>query len=287
MRLLESQVRFGDTSLGPTMHSTRFFDLLAIALEELGAALDYPFAEILEADGTPYAPVDVRASISRYPAHGERVVVDGTPVEIGTRSFTMVYTFSRDSDGRENGRIRTTHVTIDADGEAEPLPEHVRDGLTAMGGEDPSQNPVDYPDISEIRRDDATFSRDVRIRTPHVEAADLGYFEEYFRFVSIALEEFFEERGIPIETACGAAGQLQPVGWQVSFEDVVPFGADLTVAGTVEQTGAGGFTVQYRIDGNVEPNIRCAFAYRCVGPDGEPTAVPAAIGDALSTGESD
>lgn len=282
MRLLERPVRFGDTSLGPTMHSAECFDLLAVALEELATALEYPFTDVLEAGGTPYAPVDVRGRLDWYPTHGERVVVDGSPVEVGTSSFTFLYVFTRHGDGREYGRVQATHVTIAADGTPEPLPDHVQEKLSAAVGDGSSDPLPARPALSPNQVEGATFSRDVRIRTPHVEAADLAYFEDYFRFISVAFEEFLEERVVPVDVACGPTGQLQPVGWHVSFEDVVPFGATLTVTGMVRQAGEDSFEVQYHAGADEATRIRCAFEYRCVGPRGEPAAVPRPLLDSIS-----
>ncbi|GAB7011176.1 hypothetical protein JCM31271_31190 [Halorubrum trueperi] len=282
------------------MHSETLFDLLAVALEELGEALDYPFTEILANGGTPYAPVDVRGCMSQYPIHGETVRVEGKPVEISTRSFVYQYVFRRAADGMEYCRMRVTHVTIAADGDAEPLPEHVRaslsDSLDAGDGEstDNSGGTSGYPtldehaSISEITDGDCedspvTFSRDFRIGTPHIEAADWGYFEEYFRFISLALEEQLVSRGVNPADICEEGLQIQPAAWHVTFEDVVPYGSTLTVNGAIHvsdeesATVDNALTVRYHLDSDRGTHIRAVFEYACFGPDKSTEPVPSDV----------
>jgi acyl-CoA thioesterase FadM len=300
MRLLTHPVRFGDTTVGRSMHSETLFDLLAVALEELGEAVDYPFTEILSNGGTPYAPVDVRGRVSQYPVHGETVRVEGEPVEISTRSFVYQYVFRRATDGTEYCRMQATHVTIDADGDAEPLPEHVRASLSAsLDAEDreltdksvgASGYPTlgEYASVAEITDCDdeappATFSRDFRIGTPHIEAADWGYFEEYFRFISLALEEQLVSRGVDPADICEKELQIQPVAWHVTFEDVVPYGSTLTVNGAIQEsdeesaTVNDALTVRYHLDSDRGTHIRAVFEYACIGPDKSAKPVPSDV----------
>lgn len=268
MQLLTHPVRFGDTALGPVLHSATFFDLVAVALEKLASTLDYPFTEILEHGGIPYAPVDVRGDISSYPTHGETIVVDGAPLDIGTRSFSFDYTFKRASDGMEYGHVHATHVTVGSDGNAENLPQSVWDGLTNLREHDSTGDVSDCPEIAAIDPDAAAFSRIFQIQTPHIEAADLGYFEEYFRFISIALEEFLTERESPIETLCGPSAHLQPFRWSFSFKDTVPHGAELTVLGSV-QPSTDPLVIQYRLNGHDRTHITGAVEYDCYTLDGK------------------
>jgi acyl-CoA thioesterase FadM len=300
MRLLTHPMRFGDTALGRSMHSETLFDLLAVALEKLGEAVGYPFTEILANGGTPYAPVDVSGRVSQYPVYGETIRIEGVPVEIGTRSFAYQYVFRRAADGTEYCRMQATHVTIDADGNAEPLPEHVRAALSASldtEGKEATDSAIgtsSYPELDEYAsiakilncgREDSpvTFSQDFRIGTPHIEAADWGYFEEYFRFISLALEKELVSRGVDAAKICEESLQIQPVTWHVVFEDVVPYGSTLTVNGAVLSSDEGSatvddaLTVRYNLDSDRGTHIRSVLEYACLGDSTSAEPVPSDV----------
>ena len=79
MRTIDAHpVRFGELA-GPLAHGAMFFDWELISTQEVATAFEYPFEDIVDADGIPYAPVVASTSVHRYPAFRDTVTVETTP----------------------------------------------------------------------------------------------------------------------------------------------------------------------------------------------------------------
>ncbi|MFC7009683.1 acyl-CoA thioesterase [Halalkalicoccus salilacus] len=185
------RVQFGELA-GPVVHGASFFDWQLISTQEIAAAFDYSFEEILAADGIPYAPVVVSTSVDRYPTTGDMITVETWPRSVGDSSVELIYEIT-DGDGKQLATARMIHVTISQDGTALPLPERVRPDIAdACVNYDPTVGPGMEPSEN---KDLPSFSSSFQIHSPHIEGAELAYFEEYPRFADIALEEYLSERG--------------------------------------------------------------------------------------------
>ena len=195
LRLLEHKIRFGNLSYGPLMHTSKIFDLLIEATEELSYELGYTVEEIVASGGVPYAPVAMAADISQMPRYEDTLTIDVEPIVIGENHIQLSYRLGRGSDGAELGRVSTVQGTITPEGVAEPGSGALRDGLEAIGlaAEEPIEvEPRGLPGAG------LELSLELVFRTPHLEGAGLGYFEDYARQLSICLEEFLEARGSPL-----------------------------------------------------------------------------------------
>lgn len=218
------RVQFGELA-GPLIHGATVFDWQLIATQRVAAAVEYPFGEILDDGGIPFAPVVVGTSIDRYPTIEDRVDVDAVPLSVGTSSVELLYEMT-DSEGDSLATARMTHVTIGPDGNALPLPDRVRSEFADRRVDrSPEVGPGEAADGGDL----PTFAPSFPIRSPHIEGAELAYFEEYPRFAGIALEEFLRER----ETSLGElGGEKQPFrlrDWRWEHRAPVPFESTLRV----------------------------------------------------------
>lgn len=281
VELLRHKVRFGELSYGPLMHHAVFFDLLIEATEELSYELGYTVERIVEAGGVPYAPVAIRADLSRYPRYEDTVVVRVEPVSVGERGVQLAYRFERASDGAAFGAATMVQVTITPEGDAEPVSAELREQLESLGSAD--RDPVEI-DPRPPAGDGPRLSRDVVFRTPHLEAAGLGYFEDYVRELSICLEEFLASRGRSLRslTADGAV-PFVPVGWELALENSIRFEDEIAIEGRVLDADEEAVDVAYELRRPATDDvcIRAEFSYGCFDADGERIALPAEAVDVV------
>jgi acyl-CoA thioesterase FadM len=267
MRTIEDHtVRFGELA-GPLLHGTRFFDYQMVSTQVVTAAAGHPFPEIVAADGIPYAPVDLRTSVYRYPTFGDRVDVEVTPSRVGDSSLELVYEVT-DGAGRPVSTGRMTHVTIAPEGGGLELPEGARTFYEDRRADlDPDVGPDDARDGAAGL---PTFGTDVRIRSPYIEGAELAYFEEYPRFAGIALEEHLEAEGTSLAALRGDKQPFRLREWAWQFERPVPVESDLTVECDVLAVEDDTLRVlhTFTIDGT--PHIRGTTEYGCFDRAGEP-----------------
>lgn len=262
----DHRLQFGELA-GPLAHGATFFDWQLISTQEIAAAFEYPFEEILAADGIPYAPVLVEASVERYPTIGDVITVDTVPTRVGDSSLELLYEIGTE-DGTDLATIRATHVTIDPDGSARSLPAETR---TAFADVCVDRDPEVGPREEGGEHDDlASFSTSVRIHSPYIEGAELAYFEEYPRFADIALEEHLLERG----TSLGAlAGEKQPYrlrDWRWEFTAPVRFETTLEVACEVLAADRETIRIAHTLSSDGRTNIEALSEYGCFDRDGEP-----------------
>lgn len=267
----EHPVRFGELA-GELVHGTAFFNWELEATQELASAVEYSLQEILAAGGIPYAPVNVKTSIDRYPRFGESLSVDVTPKDIGEHRVVLGYEFT--SGAESLGAAEIVHVTIGPDGAALALPDHVRDSLEEMMTEDRNGQ----PDVvsRSVNGDHGEFTQTFTIRTPHIEGANLAYFEEYPRFAAIALEEHLETNGLRL----GSFDELYPFrlrSWSWSFREPVRFETDLTVQGKIRDVSETKVVVSHEFRQNDRLLIEGITEYGCFESSGEPTRFPVEI----------
>jgi len=271
MELLRHEVRFGELSYGPLMHNATWFDLLIEATEELSHELGYTVEEIVAAGGVPYAPVAAHAEVDRYPRFEDTVVVDAVPVRIGDSHVQFAYRFRRASDGTEFGHATTAQVTIAPDGAAEPISEELRAELKPLVAED--REPVEIA-ARNPEGDGLRLAHDVVFRTPHVEAAGLGYFEDYARELSICLEAFLAERGRSLRSLTDGTVPFVPVAWDLTLEESIRFEDEIAVVGRVLATDERAVEVAYefRRPATDDVCIRADLTYGCFDGGGERVA---------------
>ncbi|WP_144926308.1 thioesterase family protein [Halorubrum salsamenti] len=279
--LTNKRVHFGEFA-GPLAHESAIFDWQLIATQELAAASDYPFAAILEDDGIPYAPVVVDASVHRYPEIGDAVNVDATPVAVGESSLDLIYEMT-DGDGDPIATIRATHVTIGPDGSALPLPDAARDAYASARVDedlDPGPEPISEPSTDGGDADPAavadsaslpSYGTTVSIRSPHVEGAELAYFEEYPRFAGTALEAFVAERGPSVGDMSGEKWPYKLRDWHWEFKAPVPFESELRVDCEVVAVDQEVIRVVHEFSSGGTTNIEGVTEYGCFDRTGEPT----------------
>ncbi|UIP01499.1 thioesterase family protein (plasmid) [Halobaculum sp. CBA1158] len=273
VELLRHKVRFGELSYGPFMHNATFFDLLIEATEELSYELGYTVEEIVDAGGVPYAPVAIHAELSRYPRYDDTVVVGVDPVAVGETNVQFEYRFERAADGERFGTARMVQITITPEGTAEPVPEDVRAELEARGpaGLEPIEITPRAPE-----GDGARFTREVPFRTPHIEAAGLGYFEDYARELSICLETFLEDRGHSLGTLTDGTYPFVPVDWNFTLERSIRFEDDIEIVGQTLDADDRSIDIAYQLRRPATDDIciRGDVTYGCFGGDGERVAFP-------------
>ncbi|MFB6202158.1 MAG: hypothetical protein ABEI98_09130 [Halorhabdus sp.] len=283
--LLERRVRFGDTTYGPCLHYASIFDWVICAIEELGEKLDYTCDEIVSKGGIPYGPVDVTARMDRYPTYGDRVRITGVPVYVSDRSFQVEYELSRATSDERFGRVRVVSVTLAPDGTPEPLPGHVKERLRALtDGLDRGERltTVDDDPVTFAAREE-TFAIRRIFRTPHVEAVDLGYFEDYARFVAAGLEKYLETTGTSLAGLCEATDRwpFQPREWHLTFNDMVRFEDEMTIRGSIESVDDATLAVAFDGESDDDRRIEGRIAYGCCDDTGAFVPRPKAMTDAL------
>lgn len=221
--IVDRRIGFGELA-GPLVHGSSFFDWQVVAGQEVVAAVDYSFEDLIADGAIPHAPVAVDASVERYPGLGDAITVEAAPLAVGDASVEVLYEFT-DRAGERLATIRTTHVTISPDGTALALPDRVRSAFADDRiDRDPSVGPAtgesgpDGPGTDAgAATDGATFSASFEIRSPHVEGVEWAYFEEYPRFAAVALEEHLEARGTSLSELQGEKRPYHIRDWHWEF----------------------------------------------------------------------
>lgn len=275
MLLHEHTVRFGDVMYGGRMHSARVFDLTIRALESLTADFKKGFSDIISRDGVPYAPVDVRGSFPQYPSLGETIHVSGTVLDVGSKHFEVEYRFETESGPL--GRIRMVHITVAPGGGAESLRpadrEHLLDARTSQVETKP------LPGYSDGTEDPmTTFEKEVTFRSPYIEAAGLGYIEDYFGFISAAVEDHLDACGTPL-SSMSTGSPLVPVEFAFEFPKPIPFEDEIQICGRVLEVEPTQITVQYELNAaeTGETRIQGRQKYACFDDQQEETSFPERI----------
>lgn len=276
VELLRHKVRFGDLSYGPLVHNAVFFDLLIQATEELSYELGYTVEEIVEAGGVPYAPVAIRADLERYPRYEDTIVVSANPVAVGDRHTQIEYRLERASDGATFGRATMVQVTITPEHEAEPVSSEMRTQLDALGFADSNALDVDPRRPTGAGQQ---FTRDVVFRTPHLEGANLGFFEDYARELSIALEEHLADRGRSLRSLTDETYPFTPAGWEFTLEQSIRFEDEITVVGEVLESADRAVDVAYELrrERTDDICIRAEVTYGCYDEAGKRVSFPPAV----------
>jgi acyl-CoA thioesterase FadM len=260
------RVQFGELA-GPLVHGGTFFDWEMISTQEIAAAFDYSFEEILATDGIPYAPVVLRTSVERYPGAGDEVTVETVPRDVGETSLELVYEIT-DGDDEPLATARMTHVTIDSGGEALVLPERARSNFSRARVDrtpdvGPGDGPASNPDLP-------TFSSSFRINAAHIEGAELAYFEEYPRFAAIALETFLAENGRSLGALQGDKLPFRIRDWRWEFGRTVPFESILDVECDVVAVDRETVRIAHTFSIDGDPNIEAITEYGCFDRSGRP-----------------
>ncbi|MFC7225348.1 acyl-[acyl-carrier-protein] thioesterase [Halalkalicoccus sp. GCM10025322] len=260
------RVQFGELA-GPVVHGASFFDWQLISTQEIAAAFDYSFEEILAADGIPYAPVVVSTSVDRYPTTGDMITVETWPRSVGDSSVELIYEIT-DGDGKQLATARMIHVTISQDGTALPLPERVRPDIAdACVNYDPTVGPGMEPSEN---KDLPSFSSSFQIHSPHIEGAELAYFEEYPRFADIALEEYLSERGTSLVELRGEKQPYRIQDWRWEFQAPVQFESTLRVSCDVLEVDRETIRIAHELSSDGRSNITGITEYGCFDRDGAP-----------------
>jgi acyl-CoA thioesterase FadM len=274
------KIRFGDLSFGPFVHPAKFFDLLIIATEELSYELGYTTEEIVAADGVPYAPVATWGELERYPEYGDTVRITVDPLEITDRSVRCEYRFARQRDGQLFGRAQIVHVTITAAGRGEQVPAASKERLNRIRGPDPSPSvPVEPRGVSVA---EPPIDRTVVFRTPDIEAAGLGYFEDYVRQFTIALEEYLDRQGRSLRSWSDPEYPFFVTDWELAFDQSITFEDRIRIVGQFREVTPDAVRVSYAFEGADagESRIAADVTYGSFTADGDRTQFPA---DLLAT----
>ena len=260
------RLKFGELA-GPLVHGASFFDWQLISTQTIAEAVGYSFEEILADDGIPYAPVGVDTSVVRYPATGNAVTVETVPTSVGDSSVELLYEVT-DGDGEKFATARMTHVTIAPSGSALELPERARsafadacvDRSPEVGPQRESDEESGYP----------TYSETFRVRSPHIEGADLAYFEEYPRFADVALERYLEEQGTSRRELRGEKQPYRIRDWHWEFKSPVRFETDLIVDCDVISVDRETITVAHTFSSDGGTHITGTTEYGCFDRTGAP-----------------
>lgn len=272
MRTIDAHsVRFGELA-GPLAHGAMFFDWELISTQEVATAFGYPFEEIVDNDGIPYAPVVASTSIHRYPTFRDTVTVETTPRSVGDTSVELVYEMT-DGDGDPLATARLTHVTIAPEGGALDLPDDTREAFADALVPDlkPSVGPSEDRDGNL----DVSFEASFPIRSPHIEGSELAYFEEYPRFADVALERFLEEQGTSLATLSGEKQPFRMRDWRWEFKSPVPYESELTVETDVLAVEDDTLRVEHTLKSDDRVSIQGITEYGCFDRTGEPVTFDA------------
>ena len=261
-------VYFGEFA-GPLVQGAVFFDWQLISTQELAAAFGYSFEEILDKNGIPYAPVGVDATIHRYPTIGERITVNTHPLQVGESSLTLRYIVS-DNDNEPLASIDATHVTIDANGGASPIPESTREAF-AEAISDPGHKP-DPPTVTADPEPTHSFEWMTPVRSPYIEGAELAYFEEYPRFADIALENYVSKQGQSVGELSGEKYPYRIRNWHWDFRAPVRFESELHIDCGVIACENDLIRVAHEFSTGETTNITGITEYGCFDETGAPTS---------------
>lgn len=286
VEVLRHKVRFGELSYGPLIHNASFFDLLIVATEELSYELGYTVEEIVEKGGVPYAPVAIHADIERYPRYEDTIVVTADPVSIGDNHVQFDYRFVRESEGVEFGSATMVQVTIQPDKTAESVSPELREEISALGFSD--RAPIDISPRAPTG-DGLQFSRDVVFRTPLLEGADLGYFEDYARELSIGIEQFVENRSRSLRSLSEDTYPFVPASWDITLENSIRFEDEITIVGEVLDADEQAVDVAYELrrESTDDVCIRADLTYGCFDETGERVPLPADAVDVVRPERAD
>lgn len=275
MHVYDHDVRFGDVSIGGLVHHTLIFDLLNHGIEELSMKLGNELRTIVAEQGVPYAPVDFRIYFERYPPYQEtrKIEIHIRPVSIGERSFEVEYELRRQEDAVTLARVRQVHVTITTEGNVAPLPETVRTSLEEFL--EPSSS---FPDeaLPDTSRPSLIGTRDFRNKvtfySPYIEASQLGFFGDYFRFISNSLEGYLMNNG----TSLGELTEKEqipflPAASAFEFQRPIRFEETIKISGEIASIDEREIVVNYVLQGNsaAKARIHGAHAYGCYDADGK------------------
>lgn len=268
MRTIEDHpVRFGELA-GPLLHGSTFFDWQLVSTQEIAAAIDYPFQEIVASGGIPYAPVVVNASVRRYPTFEDVITVETYPRSVGDSSVELVYEVL-DAEGDPLATARIVHVTIASDGDALPLPDRARSNLAEMiVSRDPQVGPTDDFGTNPL----STFESSFPIRSPHVEGSELAYFEEYPGFADVALEEYLREQGTSKASVSGEKQPFRVRNWRWEFKSPVRLETTLRVECEVVTADADTFRVLHTFSSDSRTHIEGTTEYGCFDRSGDSVA---------------
>lgn len=271
--VLKHPVRFGEISHGPFIHTGVVFDLLIQATEELSHDLEYPAESIVAADGVPYAPVAIEAAMTQYPQYGDTILIDVEPIAIGDRHVQLEYRFERASDGSEFGRVAMVQVTITPDGHAEKVQPSVRSGLEALPGSD-----RDEIDVSPRppQGDGPALSREMTFRTPHVEGAGLGYFEDYAQEMALCLETWLADRGKSVGSLTGDTYPFIPVEWALTLQESIQFEDQIEIVGRILEKDDRSVDIAFEFQRPATDDIciRADMTYGCFDGQGQRVVFP-------------
>lgn len=271
--LLSHKVRFGELSWGPYVHHSRLFDWLIRATEELSYELGEPVESTVEAGGVPFAPVAIRGEMTAYPRYEDTVVVAGEPTAVGDSNLQMSYRFRRAADGAEFGRATMVQVTITPEHTAEPISPALRERLAAIG--DLDGDPTRIEPTGPVG-DGPVLAREMRFRTPHIEAAGLGYFEDYARELSICLEDHVAEGGRSVRELTDEVVPFVPIDWDLAIERSIAFEDSIEIVGRATEVTERAVEVGYAFE-RAATGERCIAAdltYGCFDRDGDRVAFP-------------
>ncbi|WP_135821781.1 thioesterase family protein [Halostella litorea] len=264
--ITDRPVRFGELA-GPLVHGASFFDWQLVATQEVAAAVDYPFEAILADDGIPFAPVVVATSVDRYPGVGDEVTVEVVPLSVGDTSVELLYEVV-DGGGDRFAAARMTHVTIAPDGGARELPDDARAALSdARVDRSVEVGPAADGDAGD---DLPTLATSFPVRSPHIEGAELAYFEEYPRFAGIVLEEYLEDCGTSLGELGGEKQPFRLRDWEWEFRAPVPFETTLRVECDVRSVDEGAVRVAHELSSGGRTNISGVTEYGCFDREGNP-----------------
>lgn len=264
--ITEKPVYFGELA-GTLLHESVFFDWQLLSTQKLASSYGYSFAEILAKDGIPYAPVSVGSTVHRYPAIGDVVTVTVVPVDIGESSLDLRYVCT-DGAGDPIAVIDATHVTIGSDGSALAFPEETRRAYSEARTI-PDLEP-DPPSIADEREPIRYFGTTVPIRRPHIEGAELAYFEEYPRFAAIALEEFLASHETRVSELRGEKQPYKLRDWYWEFKSPVRFESELRVDCHVIGVNQDRIRIAHEFSSGGTINIEGVSEYGCFSRTGEP-----------------
>jgi 4-hydroxybenzoyl-CoA thioesterase len=112
----EITVRFGDIDQARVVYYPVFFHYLHETFEEwFDKALGVSYPRLVLDENIGFPSVRVETEFRKPLPYGERVRVELSLAEVGTRSLTVEYHVVRLSDGETSARARVTTVAIDND----------------------------------------------------------------------------------------------------------------------------------------------------------------------------
>jgi acyl-CoA thioesterase FadM len=279
MHHYDHTVRFGDISVGGLMHHDKVLDLCIRTLEEVCSGFEVRLIDIVDADGVPYAPVDVRGKFWSYPAIDRPIRVTPRLLDVDGKHFRLQYDFA--SEWATYGRVRMSHVTVSPAGGAGDLAPadqaHLEENVDRLDETQP-----ELPGFEAQEATGAEFSQQVTYHSPYIEAAGLGYIEDYFGFMASTLESHLAAAGVPL-SCLDVDAPMVPVGWAAEFPRPIRFGDTIRVDAAVTDISTDDVTVQYAHLGDDEDDVRLTaeLRYEC-WDDGETVRLPDPVADALA-----